>query len=95
MSRLDDEARAAFLTAHPDWDLTGESISRTFLHRDFVAAMGFVTKVAMASEVADHHPDIDIRWNKVKLVLSTHDQGALTKRDTDLATQFDAWATKA
>lgn len=91
MTRLNDEARATFLAAHPEWELSGESIARTFVHRDFVAAMGFVTKVAMAAEVADHHPDIDIRWNKVKLVLSTHDQGALTNKDTDLAAQFDAY----
>ena len=91
MNRLDDAARKEFLASHPDWELHGESISRTFVHRDFVAAMGFVTKVAIAAEVADHHPDIDIRWNKVKLVLSTHDQGALTSKDTDLAAQFDSF----
>ena len=91
MSRLDDEARAEFLAAHQNWELHGESITRTYLHPDFVAAMGFVTKVALASEVADHHPDIDIRWNKVTLVLSTHSDGALTARDTELAARFDGF----
>lgn len=92
MSRLDEATREQFHTAHPEWALGQESISRTFVHRDFADAMGFVTKVALASEVADHHPDIDIRWNKVTVVLSTHSEGALTSKDTDLAAQFDGFA---
>ena len=91
MTRLDESARNEFLSAHGDWTLDGESISRTFQHRDFKEAMGFVTQVALAAEVADHHPDIDIRWNKVTLVLSTHDEGALTAKDTTLAAQFDTF----
>ena len=46
--------------------------------------MGFVTRVGLAAEKADHHPDIDIRWNKVLLVLSTHSEGGVTKKDLDL-----------
>ncbi len=53
--------------------------------------MGFVTRAGLASEVADHHPDIDIRWNKVTLRLTTHDQAALTSKDLDLAAQFDTF----
>jgi 4a-hydroxytetrahydrobiopterin dehydratase len=89
MIRLDEAARENFLSQHPDWILEGESISKTFQHRDFKAAMGFVTQVALAAEVADHHPDIDIRWNKVTLVLSTHEVGALTVKDTELAAQIE------
>ncbi len=73
------------------WTRSGEEISRTFVFGDFNEAMGFVTRVAMAAEVADHHPDIDIRWNKVTLVLSTHDQGALTSKDLDLAATIDTY----
>lgn len=91
MPGLDEAARAAFLEEHSDWELHGEAISRTFIHRDFNEAMGFVTRVALVAEVADHHPDIDIRWNKVKLVLSTHEQGALTAKDTGLAARIDAF----
>ena len=91
MAGLDDTARAAFLEDHGEWELHGESISRTFVHRDFNEAMGFVNRVALAAEVANHHPDIDIRWNKVKLVLSTHEQGALTEQDTSLAAQIDGF----
>jgi 4a-hydroxytetrahydrobiopterin dehydratase len=86
---LTPEQVDAFVTAHPEWDRVGESITRVFVFSDFNEAMGFVVQIAMASEVADHHPDIDIRWNKVTCVLSTHDQGALTSKDLDLAAQFD------
>ena len=92
MSRLDDHARSEFLAGHPDWSLDGESISRTYQFADFNEAMGFVTRAAIAAEVADHHPDIDIRWNKVTLVLSTHSEGALTAKDTDLAARCDGFA---
>lgn len=89
MTRLDDDARNRFLAGHDGWELDGESIRKTFVHRDFKAAMGFVTAVALAAEVADHHPDIDIRWNKVTLTLSTHSEQALTEKDVALAAQID------
>jgi 4a-hydroxytetrahydrobiopterin dehydratase len=88
---LTADERAAFLAAHPDWDLEGETISRTFTFADFGEAMGFVTRVALAAEAADHHPDIDIRWNRVTLVLSTHSAGALTGLDRDLASSIDGF----
>ncbi|MGI9667255.1 MAG: 4a-hydroxytetrahydrobiopterin dehydratase [Acidimicrobiia bacterium] len=74
-----------------DWDREGESISKTYAFSDFSEAMGFVTRVAIASDVADHHPDIDVRWNKVTLVLSTHSEGALTSKDLTLAAEFDGF----
>ena len=79
----------AFLSTHPEWTRDRESISCTSVCADFNEAMGFVVRIGIASEVADHHPDIDIRWNKVTCVLSTHDQGALTSKDLDLASHFD------
>ncbi|MBT8207724.1 MAG: 4a-hydroxytetrahydrobiopterin dehydratase [Acidimicrobiia bacterium] len=91
MARLDDDERQKFLTDHRDWSLDEETISRTFKFGDFNEAMGFVTRVAIASEVADHHPDIDIRWNKVTIALSTHSENALTSRDTSLASQIDGF----
>lgn len=91
MARLDDKQRTTFLAEHPDWALDDETITRTFKFRDFNEAMGFVTRVAIASEVADHHPDIDIRWNKVTIALSTHSEGALTSRDSSLAVEIDGF----
>lgn len=88
---LTEDERSDFLTAHAEWALAGETISRTFVFKDFGEAMGFVTRAALASDVADHHPDIDIRWNKVTLALSTHSAGALTDMDTSLATEVEGF----
>jgi 4a-hydroxytetrahydrobiopterin dehydratase len=85
MARLSDEDRSAFVTDQQGWSIDGEILSRTFVLRDFNEAMGFVMRVGLLAEVADHHPDIDIRWNKVTIALSTHSEGALTSKDTDLA----------
>ena len=67
----------------------GATIVRTFEFKDFPAAIKFVAAVAALAEQAWHHPDIDIRWNKVTLTLSTHDAGGLTEKDFALARQFD------
>lgn len=72
-----------------DWKKSGATISRTFVFKDFPQAIKFVTKVARLAETAWHHPDIDIRWNKVKLTLTTHDAGGLTHMDFGLAKKID------
>jgi 4a-hydroxytetrahydrobiopterin dehydratase len=72
------------------WKRNNNEIYRTFILLDFVHAMGFVQSVALISEKADHHPDIDIRWNKVTLVLSTHSKGGLTEKDFSLAAQINS-----
>ena len=73
----------------PDWKKSGATIVRTFAFKDFVAAMKFVNAVAKLAEAAWHHPDIDIRWNKVTLALTTHDAGGLTRKDFALARKFN------
>jgi 4a-hydroxytetrahydrobiopterin dehydratase len=86
-----DAARVILaLSALPDWKRSGEIISRTFVFKDFPAAMKFVNHVADLAEQAQHHPDVDIRWNKVTLALTTHDAGGLTEKDFALAKQCDA-----
>ena len=87
--RADDTARQSFLADHPEWSIDGETISRTFECDGFSGAVGFVVRVAMAAEVADHHPDIDIRYRKVTIALSTHSENALTGKDLDLAATID------
>ena len=77
------------LVAVPDWKKTGVTIARTFELKDFPAAIRFVNAVAKLAEQAAHHPDIDIRWNKVTLTLTTHSEGGLTEKDFKLARQFD------
>jgi 4a-hydroxytetrahydrobiopterin dehydratase len=73
----------------PDWKKKGQTLTRTFQFKDFPAAIKFVNAVAKLAEKAWHHPDIDIRWNKVSLTLTTHDAGGLTDRDFKLAKQFN------
>lgn len=76
----------------PSWSLQDRLIHRTYEFSDFVAAMAFVNAVASQAEDAQHHPDIDIRWNKVTLALTTHDEGGLTAKDFDLARRADTAA---
>jgi 4a-hydroxytetrahydrobiopterin dehydratase len=91
-SPLTPDARARFAVESPHWTVDGEVIEQTFTFGDFSEAMGFVTRVAIAAERADHHPDIDIRWNQVSLRLTTHSVNALTAKDTELAAVIDALA---
>ncbi len=72
-----------------DWTRQGDEIRKLFTLASFPGAIGFVTQVAFLAEAADHHPNIDIRWRKVALALTTHDAGGLTERDFDLAAQID------
>lgn len=71
------------------WSLAGTAITKKMELKDFVRAMGFVNSVALLAEGMDHHPDIDIRWNKVTLTLSTHSAGGLTENDFKLAKAID------
>ncbi|MEK6755566.1 MAG: 4a-hydroxytetrahydrobiopterin dehydratase [Bacteroidota bacterium] len=71
------------------WSRSGNTIHKLFELEDFVHAMGFVNSVALLAEKFNHHPDIDIRWNKVTLVLSTHSAGGLTENDFALAKAID------
>jgi 4a-hydroxytetrahydrobiopterin dehydratase len=73
----------------PEWTKRNKTIARTYQFKDFVAAIKFVNAVAKLAEKAWHHPDIDIRWNQVTLILTTHDQGGLTRKDFNLARQID------
>ena len=84
---LDDAALAAALAAPdaPMWDLVDGMLVQTFESPSFSAALDFVMAVGRLAEEADHHPDIDLRFRSVRLALSTHDVGALTELDVDLA----------
>jgi len=82
------EVKTALATV-PDWKKKGATIAQTYRFNDFPAAIKFVHAVAGLAEKAWHHPDIDIRWNKVTLALTTHDAGGLTGKDFALAKKFD------
>ena len=87
---LNEKQIAVKLKSAKGWKRNDDDIYRTFLLKDFVRAMGFVQSVALLAEKLDHHPDIDIRWNKVTLVLSTHSEGGLTEKDFFLAVQINS-----
>lgn len=89
MTVLTEKEIAASVKAAKGWKLKGDEIVTTVVHDDFVRAMGFVQSVALLAEKANHHPDIDIRWNKVTLALSTHSEGGLTVKDFALAKQIN------
>ena len=89
VQKLEPERIAAALALVPNWELRGHTICRTFQFKDFPAAVKFVDAAAVLAEQAWHHPDIDIRWNKVTLTLTTHDAGGLTEKDISLARQLD------
>jgi len=72
----------------PDWQLNEGLLNRTFNFTDFREAMSFVNSVAAVAERAGHHPDIDIRYNKVKLALTSHDAGGITEKDFALAAEI-------
>jgi len=76
---------AARLSSLPGWQIQGGELTRTFTHADFRAALAFVNVVGELAEEAGHHPDIDIRYSKVRLGLVTHDAGGLTGKDFDFA----------
>jgi len=76
----------------PGWTLEGKTIVSKYEFKDFVTALQFVNLVGTSAEAINHHPDIDIRYNKVKLLLTTHDSGGITKNDIELAVAADGFA---
>lgn len=92
IEKLNDEARATLLSAHPDWALeTGrDAIIRTFRFADFSEAFAFMTRVALLAEVQDHHPEWSNVYNSVTIALTTHDADGLSERDVRMASSIDA-----
>ena len=76
----------------PGWSADGDSLTRTFKFKDHIEAMGFVTRVAMAAEVMDHHPDLRIVYSTVEIRLNSHDAGGVTDRDVKLAGKINELA---
>ena len=94
VEKLTAEGRKTALAKLPDWQQTGErdAISRSFKFGDFTEAFGFMTRVALAAEKMDHHPEWSNVYNRVEITLSTHDAGGLSERDIALAKIIDAIA---
>ena len=85
MSVLSQSEIDTLLKANPDWKLESGKLVRDWTFRDFAQAMAFVNRVAELAEAAGHHPDIDIRYNQVRLGLVSHDAGGITLRDSKMA----------
>ena len=85
MPVLSPEVVQSRLASLPGWHIELGELVRTFQFEDFVAALAFVNRVGELAEQAGHHPDIDIRYNRVRLALVTHSAGGLTEKDFDLA----------
>lgn len=90
--KLNDDERAALLAAHPKWthDPARDAITRQFKFADFAQAFGFMTSVAILAEKMDHHPEWSNVYNRVDILLTTHDADGLSERDAKLAEAIEA-----
>ncbi|MBX6342981.1 MAG: 4a-hydroxytetrahydrobiopterin dehydratase [Thermomicrobiaceae bacterium] len=89
MARLSDEALRDVARTLPDWRVEGDALRREIQFKTFKRAMAFVNQVADLATAARHHPEICIDYNRVRLSLTTHDEGGLTEKDVDLARRID------
>lgn len=89
---LTDDEIAAGLADLPGWEGAGGAVTKQFELADFRAAVAFVVRIAFEAEAADHHPDVDIRYRRVTVSLSTHSAGGVTAKDLDLAAAIEALA---
>jgi 4a-hydroxytetrahydrobiopterin dehydratase len=87
----DDEIRTG-LADLPGWERRDGEIEKTYEMPSFPDAIAFVTRVGFLAEKADHHPDLDVRWRKVRVKLSTHSEGGITDKDLALARGIESVA---
>ena len=89
---LSEAERADALDGLPDWDYEEgrDAITRSIVFGDFAEAFGFMAQVALIAEKANHHPEWTNIWNRVEVLLTTHDAGGLSHRDIELAEAIDA-----
>lgn len=90
VAKLTDDEVKAGLGALPGWTREGDEIVKEYTLPSFLAVIDFVTRIAPLAEAADHHPDLDIRYNRLRVALTTHDSGGLTRRDLDLAGRIES-----
>ena len=91
VEQLSEAERADALDGLPDWDYddSRDAITRTIVFTDFAEAFGFMAQVALLAERMDHHPEWTNVWNRVDILLTTHDAGGLSERDVELAGAID------
>jgi len=91
VERMGEAARAGLAEALPGWEAVAgrDAIRRAFRFRDFSEAWGFMARVALLAEAQDHHPEWSNVYNRVEILLTTHDAGGLSERDLHLARAID------
>jgi 4a-hydroxytetrahydrobiopterin dehydratase len=89
MARLSDEEIGERLGRLQGWERDGDAIRKTYEGEDFMSSVGLVNRLAPVAEEMNHHPDLEISWNKVTVELSTHSEGGLTDNDFELAGRID------
>ncbi len=87
--RMEGAALKEAVAGLADWKLEKDELVRTVIFPDFPAAIAFVNRAAELAEEANHHPDIDIRFNKIRILLTTHSAGGITQMDLDMAARLD------
>jgi 4a-hydroxytetrahydrobiopterin dehydratase len=92
VARSTDSEIDAALAELPGWERDGDALHRTYTRSGFADAIAFVVRIGFAAEAANHHPDLDLRWRTVRVVVSTHECGGISARDFALAAQIDAIA---
>jgi len=90
---LSDEAAGDFLKQIPGWDVSGKELRRTFKFKNYHESMAFVNATAWVSHREDHHPDIELGYNKVTMRYSTHSAGGITQNDFICAAKINALLT--
>ena len=88
-SLLEQHQLDSFIEKNPSWIIENKTIKKEFKFDTFIAAFGFMSKVALLFEKMDHHPDWQNTYNKVKINLTTHDKGGITNNDIKLAESID------
>ncbi len=89
---LSEQEVDARLTEHPGWERDGRAITKSFKRADFVGSVNFAASIVEPAESMNHHPDLEISWDTVKISLSTHSDGGVTANDFELAAKIDALA---
>jgi 4a-hydroxytetrahydrobiopterin dehydratase len=92
MPVLSDDEIDSRLGSLEGWERDGNAIKREFKFKDFVGSVDFVNRITPLAEEMNHHPDLEISWNKVTVSLSTHSEGGLTGNDFELAAKIDSVA---
>lgn len=90
MALLSDSEVEARLSEHPGWERAGNAIAKTFERGDFVGSVRFAESIVNPAEAMNHHPDLEISWDKITVSISTHSEGGITAADFELAAKIEA-----